>query len=107
VVTESKLQALGRHQLLTLLSVAKRLQKDETAYTDTGEVEKTYVITCEEYHEKPRAHTQFWEYLKDVEQAGFINVRPSRKGQSGVTQMISLPDIPAGVLREKLEHLLT
>jgi len=106
VVTESKLQNLGRHQLLTLLSIAKRLQKDGTAYTNTGEVEKTYAITCEEYNEKPRAHTQFWEYLKEVEQAGFINVKPSRKGQSGITQLISLPDIPAEVLREKLEGLL-
>jgi cell division control protein 6 len=106
VVTESKLQALGRPQLLVLLSIAKRLQKDGTAYTDTGEAEKTYAITSEEYHEKPRAHTQFWEYLKEVEQAGFINMKPARKGQLGVTQMISLPDIPAGVLREKLENLL-
>jgi len=106
VVTESKLQNLGRHQLLTLLSIAKRLQKDGTAYTNTGEVEKTYAITCEEYNEKPRAHTQFWEYLKEVEQAGFIAVKPSRKGQSGITQLISLPDIPAEVLREKLEGLL-
>jgi cell division control protein 6 len=106
VVTETKLQSLGKQPLLTLLAVAKRLQKDGTAYANTGEVEKTYAITCEEYHEEPRAHTQFWQYLKEVEQAGFIIVKPSGKGQSGVTQLISLPDIPAGVLREKLEDLL-
>ncbi|HVQ00154.1 MAG TPA: AAA family ATPase [Candidatus Thermoplasmatota archaeon] len=106
VVTESKLRALGRHQLLVLLSIAKRLQKDGTAYTDTGEAEKTYAITCEEYQEKPRAHTQFWEYLKEIEHAGFLNMKQARKGQLGVTQIISLPDIPAGVLREKLENLL-
>jgi len=106
VVTETKLKNLEKHQLLTLLSIAKRLQKDGTAYAITGEVEKTYAITCEEYHEQPRAHTAFWTYLKDVELAGFILLKPSGKGQLGSTQMISLPDIPAEALREKLESLL-
>ncbi len=81
VVTESKLKNLGKHQLLTLLSVAKRLQKDGTAYANTGEVEKTYAITCEEYNEETRAHTMFWNYLKDIEHAGFIRVKLSGKGQ--------------------------
>jgi cell division control protein 6 len=106
VVTETKLKNLGRHQLLMLLAIAKRLQKDNSAYTSTGEVEKTYTITCEEYSEEPRAHTMFWQYLKDVEQAGFIQVKRSGKGQMGTTQLISLPDIPAGALREKLDALL-
>ncbi len=106
VVTETKLKALGKHQILTLLSIAKRLQKDGTAYANTGEVEKTYAITCEEYREESRAHTMFWNYLKDIEQAGFITLKHSGKGQLGTTQLISLPDIPAEVLRGKLEGLL-
>jgi cell division control protein 6 len=107
VVTETKLRLLGRHQLITLLSIAKRLQKENVAYANTGEVEKTYAITCEEYNEEARAHTMFWNYLKEIEQAGFIKVKPSGKGQVGTSQFISLPDIPAEVLREKLEGLLT
>jgi cell division control protein 6 len=107
VVTETKLKNLGKHQLLTLLSIAKRLQKEDIAYANTGEVEKTYAITCEEYAEDARAHTMFWNYLKEIEQAGFIRVKPSGKGQVGNSQYISLPDIPAEVLRNKLEELLT
>ncbi|MBN1859919.1 MAG: AAA family ATPase [Candidatus Thermoplasmatota archaeon] len=106
VVTETKLKNLGKHQLLTLLSIAKRLQKESVAYANTGEVEKTYAITCEEYDEEARAHTMFWNYLKEIELAGFIKVKPSGKGHIGNSQLISLPDIPAGVLREKLEELL-
>jgi cell division control protein 6 len=106
VVTETKMKNLSKHQLLLLLAIAKRLQKDGSAYANTGEVEKTYTITCEEYSEEPRAHTMFWEYLKDIEQVGFIQMKRSGKGHIGVTQMISLPDIPAAVLREKLEALL-
>ena len=88
VVTETKLKNLGRNQLLLLLAIAKRLQKDGSAYANTGEVEKTYTITCEEYSEEPRAHTMFWQYLKDVEQAGFITLKISGKGQVGTTQLI-------------------
>jgi len=106
VVTETKLQNLGKHQLLTLYAIAKRLQKEGGAYTNTGAVEQTYEITCEEYEEKPRGHTRFWTYLKDIENAGFIQVKLSGKGQLGTTQMISLPDIPAEVLAEKLQGLL-
>ena len=106
VVTESKLKNLDRHQLITLQAIAKRLQKDGTAYVKTGDAEKTYALTCEEYDEKPRTHTMFWNYLKGVESAGFIHIKLSGKGQLGTTQLISLPDIPAEVVRTKIEELL-
>lgn len=106
IVTESKLKNLEKHQLLTLYSISKRLKKDQTAYVNTGEAEKTYIITCEEYQEKPRTHTMFWNYLKEIENVGFINIKPSSKGQIGTTQLISLPDIPAEIVGEKVEKLL-
>jgi len=106
VITETKLKNLKKHHLITLLSIAKRLEKDGSAYAITSEVEQTYGITCEEYNEKPRAHTMFWNYLKDIENAGFISIKLSGKGHLGTTQMISLPDIPAEALREKLEGFL-
>jgi cell division control protein 6 len=92
--------------MLSLLSIAKRLYKDGTAYANTGDIEKTYSITCEEYNEKPRAHTMFWNYLKELENAGFINIKMSGKGQLGTTQLISLPDIPVKILIQKIEKLL-
>lgn len=106
VVTESKLKNLNRHQLITLYAVAKRLKKDGTAYVNTGDAEKTYAVTCEEYNEKPRTHTMFWNYLKDIENAGFITIKLSGKGHLGQTQLISLPDIPAGIVSDKVKELL-
>ncbi len=106
IVTESKLKNLDRHQLFTLYAVAKRLKKDGTAYVNTGEAEKTYAITCEEFNERPRTHTMFWNYLKEIEGAGFINIKPSGKGHLGTTQLISLPDIPAEIVGNKVEELL-
>jgi len=106
VVTESKLKNLDRHQLITLYAVAKRLKKDGTAYVNTGDAEKTYAVTCEEYNEKPRTHTMFWNYLKDIENAGFITIKLSGKGHLGQTQLISLPDIPAEIVGDKVKELL-
>jgi hypothetical protein len=48
----------------------------------------------------------FWSYLKDIEGAGFINIKPSGKGHLGTTQLISLPDIPAEIVSNKVEDLL-
>jgi len=107
VVTETKLRNLDRHQLLTLDSIAKRLQIDGTAYVNTGDAEKTYAVVCEEHEENPRGHTMFWHYLKDIENAGFITLKLSGKGQLGTTQLISLPDIPAEIVRIKVQELLT
>jgi cell division control protein 6 len=106
IVTESKLKNLDHHQLLTLFAIAKRLRKDGTAYVSTGDAEKTYKITCEEYNEKPRTHTMFWTYLKEIENAGFINIKLSGKGHLGYTQFISLPDIPAEIVSDKIKDLL-
>ena len=89
-----------------MYSIAKRLKKDGTAYVNTGDAEKTYAITCEEYDEKPRSHTMFWNYLKDIEGGGFISIKHSGKGHLGTTQLISLPDIPAEVVSNKVEELL-
>ena len=106
VITESKLKNLDRHQLITLNAIAKRLKIDGSAYVNTGEAEKTYKSLCEEYSEKPRTHTMFWNYLKEIENAGFIQIKLSGKGHIGTTQLISLPDIPAEKVHEKIHNLL-
>jgi len=106
IVTESKLKNLDRHQLITLNAIAKRLKIDNSAYVNTGDAEKTYRTLCEELNEKPRTHTMFWNYLKEIENAGFINIKLSGKGHLGTTQLISLPDIPAEIVQEKIYGLL-
>jgi len=106
IITETKIKNLDRHQLITLYAISKRLKKDGTAYVNTGDAEKTYAVACEEYKEKPRSHTMFWYYLKDIESAGFINIKQSGKGHLGTTQLISLPDIPAEIVSQKVEKLL-
>ncbi|UCH89363.1 MAG: ORC1-type DNA replication protein [Thermoplasmata archaeon] len=98
---EHKLADLKLHEKMTLLAVARLLAKGG-AYRSTGEVEDLYGVICEEYSEKPRAHTQFWGYLKDLTNYGLLKTKRSGEGVIGNTTLISLPDIPAKTLSKKL-----
>jgi cell division control protein 6 len=99
-----KLKYLDPHEKLVLLGLARVLRKQ--AYAKTSEVEEAYRIQCECYEEKPRMHEQFREYLKRLENQGFIDLKLlSGKGQRGRTHLISLP-VPAKALEVKLEKLI-
>jgi cell division control protein 6 len=100
-ITESKIAELEQHKKLVLLGIARRMKRE--AYITTGEAEDGYAIACEEFGERKRGHTQFWKYLKELDALGLIDARVSREGVVGKTTMISLPEIPAKVLEERLE----
>jgi cell division control protein 6 len=105
VVTESKIEELDKQRRIVLLSIARAI-KDQ-AYVTTGEAEKVYRVAAEEAGEKPRAHTQFWAYIQDLANEGLISSRVvADTTGGGRTTYISLPDIPAKVLKERLEQLL-
>lgn len=105
VVTEDKLVQLDKAKALALLGVARCLRKE--TYASTGEAERAYAVACEEFGEKPRAHTQFWGYLKDLDALGLIESKVSGTGGAGRTTMISLPDVPAKALEARLLDILT
>src|SRR5207245_442041 len=84
-----------RPQRLVLLGIARKIRKK--TYITTGEAEEAYHVVCEEFHEKRRAHTQFWKYLQDLDAMGLIEAKKSGEGVVGRTKMISLP----GVRRER------
>jgi len=104
-ITESKLEGLDTHQKLTLLAIAKASKGK--AYITTGEAESAYKVACEEYGEKPRAHTAFWGLLKDLDMLGVVSAKKSGPGISGKTTVITLLDIPAKVLDAKMRQMLS
>lgn len=104
-VTESKLKGLDTHQKLTLLAIAKASKGK--AYITTGEAESAYKVACEEFGEKPRAHTAFWGLLKDLDMLGVVSAKKSGPGISGKTTVITLLDIPAKILDSKMREMLT
>ncbi len=108
-VTQSDLQErlaeLDRNQRLVLLGIARKIRKK--TYITTGDAEEAYHVICEEFHEKRRAHTQFWKYLQDLDAMGLIDAKKSGEGVVGKTTMISLPGIPAKTLSDKLAEMVT
>lgn len=104
-ITESKLAGLERHQKLTLLAIARASRGK--AYITTGETESAYKVACEEYDEKARAHTAFWGLLKDLDMLGVVSAKKSGPGISGKTTVITLLDIPAKVLEQRMRQMLT
>lgn len=103
-VTESKLEGLERHQRLALLAIARAIKGK--AYITTRDAESAYAVACEEYDEKARAHTAFWSLMKDLDTLGIVSAKKSGPGISGKTTVITLLDIPAKVLIQKMCAML-
>lgn len=103
-ITESKLVGLDTHQKLALLGIARASRGK--AYITTGVAESAYKVACEEYDEKHRAHTAFWGLMKDLDMLGVVSAKKSGPGISGKTTVITLLDIPAKVLEERVRQML-
>ncbi|MBS3793553.1 MAG: ORC1-type DNA replication protein [Candidatus Thorarchaeota archaeon] len=91
---------------LLLLAAARQLKEVRSAYVTMGEVEEMYRTICEEYDEAPRAHTQIWEWVQDLNAHGVIDTKRSGEGQRGQTTLIGLSDVPAGMLEAFLLDFL-
>ncbi|MBO4798158.1 MAG: AAA family ATPase, partial [Candidatus Methanomethylophilaceae archaeon] len=59
-MSEQKLRTLDRSRLLVLLSVSRTIKNNQSVSITAAE--KTYAVVCEEFGEKPRQHTQFWNF---------------------------------------------
>lgn len=99
------LEGVDRPKMVALLAIARKLEK--RAYVTTGEAEEAYALACEEFGEKKRGHTQFWKYLQDLDALGFIEAKPSAEGVTGKTTIISLQEVPAKALMERLQVTLS
>ncbi len=106
VVKEELFIDLKKHHLLILLALSRLLQKDSKIYATTGELKKYYEIVCEENNEDSRSHTQFWQYLQELNKLAIADAVISGKGDRGTTTHISLPDVPASMLEEEVKKYL-
>lgn len=107
VVSEAKLGLLAPHVLFVLLGVARKMRRRrKEPFVKTGEAEEAYALVAEEYGERARGHTQFWKYLKELEGADWVHLKASAAGKVGRTQLISIHDLPAKILEEKIQAVL-
>ncbi|HDO41485.1 MAG TPA: hypothetical protein ENH03_01095 [Candidatus Bathyarchaeota archaeon] len=102
-VRKDEILSLNMHQKLLLLAVARAFSQNPKAYATMGEIEQAYQIICEEYGQKPKSHTQIWNYIKQLSAIGIIDAKISGVGQRGKTTLIGLHQIPAS----KLERMLS
>ena len=105
VTVPDEIRHLSQHEKLALLSIARFFMSSTSPEATTGEIEESYHLVCEEYGEKPRGHTQFWKYLKKLDDLDFVNmeIHASSKGR---TQHIRLDKIPSEILQGKVMELL-
>jgi cell division control protein 6 len=105
LLSEEALEGLDTSKMVALLAIARKLER--RAYITTGEAEESYALVCEEFGERKRGHTQFWKYLQDLDALGFIEAKPSGEGVTGKTTIISMQEVPARALIERLEAQLS
>lgn len=105
-VREEILLSLTDHELLLLQSIASLLRKSYSIHVTFSDVEEEYNLLCETKNIEPRKHTQLWEYLQNLKNAGIIYARPVNKSNKGRTTIISLQDIPADVLEQRVKSIL-
>jgi cell division control protein 6 len=107
IVRKDMIPELALHEKLFLLGVARYFKQSDSAYLSMGDAEEAYALTCEEYGEKQRRHTQLWKYVQSLAVAGIIETTVSGVGQRGKTTLISLPRVPASDLENELVNVLS
>ena len=101
-VEPNVVENLTLHAQLSLLSLCRRLRKEDEV--TTGDAEKLYHVVCEEYEVEPRSHTTFWKHLKTLEQQQLIESRTANRTTGrGRTQHLSMPAALPGTLEKRVE----
>jgi cell division control protein 6 len=105
-LSKDVLKQLSVHELLVCLAIASQLRISNSAYITTGLAENSYQMICEQNSMEPRKHTQFWEFIKQLDHLNIIHSELSGKGQRGRTQNITLQDVSASNLEEEVKTQL-
>lgn len=101
ITVPDEIRYLNKHEKLSLLSIARFFMSNTSSEATTGEIEESYHLVCEEYGEKKRGHTQFWKYLKKLNDLDFVTMEMHSSSQ-GRTQLIRLDKIPAKTLEKNV-----
>ncbi len=103
-IFEETISQLNVHEQLMLLAASRLLKK--SAYCSTGELEQEYQTLCEQVGKKALGHTQFWQYMKELNAFGIITTKKSGKGTVGNTTLITIQDVPVSELISYMEKSL-
>ena len=106
VIVNDLLVYLHVHELLILKAAIRVLRRSGNMFVRIGDVEKEYIQLCEEINEKPRKHTQVYEYVNNLKKMGIIQTRVSGKGFRGRSTLIGIGIGPLEALERKIDEIL-
>ncbi len=101
-----RLITLQLHELLFLLAVVRTLKRSQQAYVRIGEVEEEYKYICEELGEKPRRHTQVYEYAMNLRKLDLIETKTSGRGYRGKSTLIGISMAPLDPLENRILDII-
>ena len=102
------LEELNPHELFAALSVARRLHHKGITATTIEHSFKNYKIICEEWNVTSNGEAAFRNYLSTLEAIGILGkVTKGVKGRKGVRARLTIHDVPAAVLIERIEVFLS
>ncbi|MCS7386311.1 MAG: ORC1-type DNA replication protein [archaeon GB-1867-005] len=100
------LENLLLHEKILLLAIARTLKTADTAYVTMGEIEETYKLICEELNERPRKHTQLWEYVQNLKNLGLIKANVTNVKRKGRSTKIGLVEVPIETIEKEVLALI-
>ncbi|MHA2364881.1 MAG: Cdc6/Cdc18 family protein [Candidatus Hodarchaeales archaeon] len=102
------LDELKIHELLTLLGIGRRLVNQKFSTINLKDAHRYYRIACVERGEKPNQESTFRGYIATLKSLGLISVvvSPTGRGKRGIRARISIIDIPASIIIERVEEQL-
>ena len=102
------LNSLHQHELLTLIGIARRLTNKGFIHTTIVDGYRYYKMATEEWGENPKGESSFRGYLNTLRDLGLINIVVSATGRKkrGVRARISMNDIPASIVIERVNEQL-
>ncbi|KSW11936.1 cell division control protein Cdc6 [Pyrodictium occultum] len=106
IMINDVIRHLPLHELLILLAAIRVLRRSSEAYARIGEVEEEYQRVCEEIGEKPRRHTQVYEYIMDLKKRGVVDARVSGKGYRGKSTLIGISVGPLELLEKHVAEII-
>ena len=103
------LEELRTQELLAALGIARKFKATGSTSTTVDEGYENYVVICEEYNEESRGKSTFRSAVETLHKVGIIGktVGPIDEGKRGRRAKITILDIPATVLVERIENILS
>ncbi len=78
---------LPRHEKMVLLAIIKENLSGERKYTRIKRIVERYRGICRKYGEEPRSYTRVWQFIKDLQHAGLIEVNRLSEGERGTLKI--------------------